>query len=112
MDEQRHVIVRLFLGPALVDSEETIITADRLFGMLLPFYMGHFITSFDSLRIDMISAISLAKTSEAMKLFILYASFGRIDGIPPILHAACLNLSARTIGSVKAVFGRKPNTVA
>lgn len=107
-DEQRRVIAGMFLGPDLVDSEDLVISPDQLFGMLLSFYVGHFLASFDHLNVRKLSLLSAPKTSEALMLFIVYATFGRVDNIPTDLHDACMNLTGRMLGSIKAILDSSP----
>jgi len=109
-DEQRRVIVGAFFGPDVVNTQERIITPDRLFGMLLSSQVEYFFTKFDNLQVGKLSLFSTPKASEGFMVFVLHATFGWVGTKPvPIeLRDRCLNLGARIVGIVSAAIEFSP----
>jgi hypothetical protein len=107
-DEERRALVGSFFRPDEIDEEERFVAPDRLFDILSSFYMPHFLSSFDRLKIGKISMLSSPKTSEAMALFIVHATFYSTDEIPIALHDTCVDLTARMLGLIKVILDESP----
>jgi hypothetical protein len=108
--EQRRVIVGAFFGPDVVNSQERIITPDRLFGMVLSSQVGYFFTKFDSLHVGKLSLLSAPRASEGVMVFMLHSTFGWVGAkeVPIELRDRCLNLGARMVGIVKDAIESSP----
>jgi len=106
--EQRHVIAGLFLGRAAADSQECSITADRLFGMLLSFYVGRFFQVMDGLKVGRLSFLETPRAAKAVGVFLMYGALDGLDSVPPGLHEKCEILGATMVGIVSAAIGASP----